>query len=72
MAATIATARGADTTRVKETHRLGSRYAESTAATWRTFAVATVRADGSGTVTVTRDGATVHRFEFGPENGGAA
>ena len=68
MAATIATARGMDSSRVKETHHLGSRAAEVTAATWRTFATATIHADGSGTVTVTRDGETLHRFAFDSEN----
>ena len=68
MAATIATARGADSSRVKETHRLGSRYSTAEAATWRTFATVTVWADGSGTVEVKRDGATLHRFAFGSEN----
>ena len=68
MAATIATARGADSTRVKETHRLGSRYSEATAATWRTFATVTVWADGSGTVHIERDGSPLHRFAFGSEN----
>lgn len=67
MAATIAEARGYDRSRVKETHRLGSQSAEARAATWRTFAIAWVRADGSGTVEVKRDGVTLHRFEFGPE-----
>lgn len=68
MAATIATARGMDTSRVKETHRLGSRAAEATAATWRTFATVTVYADGSGSINITRDGETLHRFAFGSEN----
>jgi hypothetical protein len=68
MAATIATARGGDSTREKVTHRLGSRYASAEAATWRTFATVTVWADGSGEVTITRDGATLHRFAFGSEN----
>jgi hypothetical protein len=68
MAATIATARGMDSARVKESHRLGSRAAEATAATWRTFATVTVYADGSGTVTVTRDGSALHRYAFGSEN----
>ena len=68
MAATIATATGADNSRTKQTHRLGSRYSQGDAATWRTFATATVWADGHGDVTVKRDGITLHTFEFGPEN----
>lgn len=67
MAATIARARGHDTSRVKEAHRLGSRYAEAEAATWRTFATVTVYRDGSGSVIIRRDGVAVHVYEFGPE-----
>lgn len=68
MAATIARATGYDSSRVKETHRLGSRAAEATAATWRTFATVTVYADGSGTVEIKRDGERLHAFAFGSEN----
>jgi hypothetical protein len=69
MAATIAKATGVDRTgRTKATHRLGSHYSEATAATWRTFATVTVYADGSGTVDIRRDGATLHAFAFGSEN----
>ena len=67
MAATIATARGYDKLRVKEDHRLGSEAAEAEAATWRTFATAHVRRDGSGHVTVRRDGKVIHSFEFEAE-----
>jgi hypothetical protein len=67
MAATIAHARGYDSARVKETHRLGSCLSWVQAATWRTFAEAEVYADGRGFVRVLRDGHEVHRFEFGPE-----
>jgi hypothetical protein len=68
MAATIARATGYDYSRVKETHRLGSRKSSATAATFRTFATVTVYADGSGSVDVTRDGRTLHAFGFGSEN----
>ena len=68
MAATIAHAIGGDSSRVKETHRLGSQYSEARANTWRTFTTAFVSRDGSGYVRVTRDGETIHRFEFGPED----
>jgi hypothetical protein len=67
MAATIATATGQDKSRTKETHRLGSESSTGEAATWRTFATATVWRDGSGTVTVRRDGKLIHSFDFGPE-----
>ena len=68
MAATIATATGEDQTRTKKAHRLGSRSATGEAATWNTFATAHVRRDGSGYITVRRDGRTLHAFEFGPES----
>jgi hypothetical protein len=71
MAATIATATGHDRSRSKATHRLGSEWADATAATWRTFATVTVRKDGSGVVSVIRDGTTIHAFDFGPEPTGA-
>ena len=68
MAATIAIAIGYDVSgRVKETSRLGSARAHAEANTWRTFTTAAIRADGSGYVTVRRDGVTLERFEFGPE-----
>lgn len=69
MAATIARATGFDSTRVKETHRLGSQSSTATAATWQTFATAHVNRDGSGYVEMTRDGRTVARLDFGPEAG---
>jgi hypothetical protein len=67
MANTIATAKGMDASRVKETHRLGSRAAEAVAATWVTHAEAYVNADGSGYVLVKRRHEILHRYEFGPE-----
>ena len=67
MAATIARARGYDRVRSKDVHRLGSEQAWAEAATWRTFAEAEIRKDGSGSVRVLRDGQELHRFEFGPE-----
>ena len=68
MAATIAIATGYDKSgRIKRTTRLGSEAAAGEANTWRTFAEASVLADGSGMVRVIRDGRTIHRFEFGPE-----
>ena len=68
MAATIAIARGYDSSRIKEVHRLGSRHSAAEANTWRTFTYAGVNADGSGMVRVMRDGIEIHRFEFGPES----
>jgi len=67
MAATIAKATGRDTSRVKETRRLGSVSSYVEANTWRTFTSAFVHRDGSGYVEVTRDGKTLCRFNFGPE-----
>lgn len=67
MANTIATATGRDSSRIKETHRLGSVSAEACAATWHTHAEAYVNADGSGYVLVKRRHEILHRFEFGPE-----
>jgi len=68
MAATIATATGNDSNRSKTVHRLGSQYSNVIAATWRTFAYATVMRDGSGYVEVIRDGVKIHRFDFGAES----
>lgn len=67
MAATIATARGIDSTRVKETHRLGSRAAEATVATWRTFVTVTVNRSGAYVVVVKRDGAIIDTMGGEPE-----
>jgi hypothetical protein len=67
MAATIAKATGFDKSRSKETHRLGSEASQVEAATWRTFARASVQRDGSGHVTVMRDGHVLHTYTFGPE-----
>lgn len=67
MAATIAKARGYDSSRIKEVHRLGSQASSAEANTWRTFTTTSVTADGSVIQTVVRDGVTVHRFELGPE-----
>jgi hypothetical protein len=63
MAKTIARAWGHDSSRVKETHRLGSVQAETLAATYRTFAHAHVRADGAVYIQVTRDGKEIHAWE---------
>jgi len=68
MAATIAKAIGYDSSRTKETHRLGSRGAWAQAATWRTFATAEVNRDGSGSIAVSRDGKTIHYFTFDKED----
>jgi hypothetical protein len=67
MAATIAKAWGSDSSRTKETHRIGSQAATAQAATWHTFARSHVNRDGSGYVEVTRDGVTLHRFDFPAE-----
>lgn len=67
MANTIAEAWGFDRSRIKETHRLGSEEAQAQAATYRTSARVNVCKDGSGVVTVKRDGKIIHTWEFGPE-----
>ena len=67
MAKTIAIASGEDTSRTKTVHRLGSRSATGHANTWRTFTTASVNADGSGSVTVKRDGKVLHYFSFDAE-----
>ena len=60
MANTIARATGTDNTgRQKITTRLGSKYAEAQANTWRTFASVTTFANGAGRFTLTRDGRTI-------------
>ena len=56
MANTIAKATGGDATREKTTTRLGSKYAQAQANTWRTFATVTTWADGRVEFEVTRDG----------------
>lgn len=67
MAATIAKATGRDKSRIKETHRLGSESAYAEANTWRTFTKAYIYRDGSGYVEATRDGKSLGRIDFGPE-----
>lgn len=68
MAATIATATGTDTGRVKQTHRRGSQTALGEAATWRTFAAAYVNRNGSGYISVRQNGVLLARVTFGPES----
>jgi hypothetical protein len=68
MAATIARATGYDASRVKETHRLGSQSSTAQANTWQTFTTAHVNRDGSGYVEVSRNGETLIRAAFGPED----
>lgn len=70
MAATIAYAAGYNKHNVsqsREVSRLGHGYAVGRANTWRTFTTAHVYADGHGYISVTRDGRTLHYFEFGEE-----
>jgi len=67
MAATIAKAQGRDSSRTKDVHRLGSESSSAEAATWRTFARAYVYKDGSGHVSVERDGLVTHRYDFPAE-----
>lgn len=67
MAATIAKIIP-ENTRQRVVTRLGHQRSHVEAATWRTFARATVAKDGSGRVSVERSGKIIHEFEFGPEN----
>ena len=67
MAATIAIATGTDTSRRKETHRLGSQESSAQANTWRTFTSCHVKRDGSGYISVYRDGTKLLEYVFGPE-----
>ena len=67
-AATRATCIGADNGRTKRDSRLGSQWAEGTAATWQTFATAFVKRDGSGYIEVRRGNDEIH-IRFGPEDG---
>ena len=70
MAATIAYAVGykRDGNRQsQQASRLGHGAAMGNANTWRTFTTCQVDADGSGYVSVVRDGETLHHFVFDAE-----
>ncbi len=70
MAATIARAQGFTKDGIPMAHavtRLGGGAAKANADTWRTFVTAYVRADGSGSVEVMRDGKLLHTFGFDAE-----
>jgi hypothetical protein len=67
MAKTIAKAIGEDSSRHKETHRLGSQSSTGEANTWRTFSKTHIEADGSGYFQLIRDGEIIHSHEWGPE-----
>ena len=47
--------------------RLPASASTAQANTWSTFTTAHVNRDGSGYVEVSRNGKTLHRFDFGPE-----
>jgi len=68
MAATIAKCFGEDSTRTKPCHRLGSKSSMGRANTWHTFTTCYVKADGSGYVSVERDGKVLCMYRFGPES----
>lgn len=55
MANCMAVCTGIDSTRNKTDHRLGHKAAEGKAQTYKTFAVAFVKADGSGYISVRRN-----------------
>ncbi len=67
MAKTIAKAFGNDSSRCKETHRLGSQSATGEANTWRTFSKTHINSDGSGYFVLERDGHIIHSHGWGPE-----
>ena len=67
MAACIAKCTGHDSCRVKQEHRLGSVSATGEANTWRTFSTAHVNRDGSGYISVERDGKILRRYDFPAE-----
>ncbi len=70
MAVTIARAQGFTKegyVKTSEATRYGPGAARAEASTWRTFATAFIKADGSGYVEVRRNGATIHTYEFGKE-----
>jgi hypothetical protein len=67
MANCIVMGRGLDKNRLKETSRLGSTWVEAEANTWHTFVFCHVNADGSGFITVTRDGERIHDINLKPE-----
>jgi hypothetical protein len=67
VAKTIAKAFGQDTSRCKETHRLGSQSSIGEANTWRTFSKTHINADGSGSFRLERDGEVIHSHTWGPE-----
>lgn len=58
---------GADSSRIKEDHRLGSENATGIAKTWKTTATAFVRKDGSGYVQVEQNGRLIHSYSFNME-----
>ena len=66
---TRARCHGYDSSRVKSDHKLGSKTARAEANTFRTFAEVCTHADGSGCVSVIRDGQTLHHFAYGPDGG---
>ena len=70
MANCIAKATGIDRTRDKYTHRLGSVGAGVEAATWHTHAYAYIAKDGSGTISVERNGEVLHQYHFDAETPG--
>jgi len=67
MAKTIAKAIGEDSSRHKETHRIGSQSSTGEANTWKTFSRTHIRADGSGYFQLIRNGEVIHSLVWGPE-----
>ena len=70
MAATIARAQGFTKNGMaknREATRLGGGGVRAQAATWHTFADVTMNANGSGNVTVKRNGEILHTFAWDVE-----
>lgn len=67
MAKTIAKAFGNDTSRCKETHRLGSQSSTGEANTFQTFSRTHIEADGSGYFQLARNGKVIYSYKWGPE-----
>lgn len=67
MASTIAKAIGNDSSRTKETHRLGSRSSTGEANTWKTFSRTHISKDGSGYFQLERNGEIIHLYRWGSE-----
>ena len=64
MANTRVEAYGHDKNRTKETSMLGSEGVTANVHTWSTFIRSSINRDGTGYVTIERDGVTIHTFSI--------